>query len=108
MVIGLVTFTLLMGYMKFQEERFARFSHSMRDSNISQKDLYEILQVSPSASGREIKKQYQKLVALWHPDKNPGCGKSCDEKFGDIKAAFEILGNAEKKASYDEVQFALF
>lgn len=54
-----------MGYMKFQEERFARYAHSMRDNGMSQKDLYEILQVSPSAASRDIKKQYQKLVALW-------------------------------------------
>jgi DnaJ-class molecular chaperone len=50
---------------------------------------------------REIRSQYRRLVLLWHPDKNPECGKRCEEKFTSIVAAYEILGQEDKRRVYD-------
>jgi molecular chaperone DnaJ len=37
----------------------------------------------------------------WHPDKNPDCGRVCDEKFQLISKAYEILKDTQKRADYD-------
>lgn len=71
------------------------------------KDFYEILEIDSSASTAEIRQQYKKLAVLWHPDKNPDCGSVCQEKFQEIIQAYEILGNEEKRRSYDEVKYFL-
>lgn len=60
-------------------------------------DLYEVLQIDPSASIRDIKKQYNKLALAWHPDKNPSCGQPCLEKFDKITKAYEVLSDPEKR-----------
>jgi len=67
------------------------------------KDFYELLEIDSSASTSEIRQQYKKLAVIWHPDKNPDCGKPCQEKFQEIVQAYEVLGNEEKRRSYDEV-----
>lgn len=63
------------------------------------KDYYTILGVSPSASQHEIKKAFRKLAIRYHPDKNP----SADVKhlFHDINEAYDVLGDAQKRAHYD-------
>ena len=62
------------------------------------KDYYQILGVDRSASEAEIKKAYRKLAGKYHPDKPSG-----DEaKFKDISEAYEVLGDKEKRAMYDQ------
>ena len=63
------------------------------------KSLYETLGVSENASASEIKKAYRKLAKQYHPDMNKEA--SAEEKFKEINAAYEVLGNEEKKAQYD-------
>ena len=58
--------------------------------------LYETLEVTHNASDNDIKKAYRKMAMKHHPDKG---GDSA--KFKEISAAFEILGNKEKKEKYD-------
>ncbi len=63
-----------------------------------QKDYYKMLGVSKSASEDEIKKAYRKLAHQYHPDKAGGDEK----KFKEINEAYQVLGNKEKRAQYDQ------
>ena len=64
-------------------------------------DHYKILGVSKSASDKEIKSAYKKLARKYHPDVNPGDAKS-EAKFQSINAAYEVLGDSEKRQQYDQ------
>lgn len=61
---------------------------------------YATLGVSPDASQEEIKKAYRKLAVKYHPDKNKDNVEATD-KFKEISAAYEILGDTTKRAEYD-------
>lgn len=61
------------------------------------KNYYNILEVEENASDEEIKKSYRNLSKKFHPDVNPQGA----EKFKEINEAYEILGNKEKKQTYD-------
>ena len=67
------------------------------------KDFYAVLGVSSSASQDEIKKQYRRLAAKHHPDKNPNDSKAA-ERFKEISEAYTVLGDAEKRKQYDEMR----
>ncbi|NLD36305.1 MAG: molecular chaperone DnaJ [Desulfatiglans sp.] len=65
------------------------------------KDFYEILGVKKESTQEEVKKAYRKLARKWHPDINPG-SKDAEQKFKDISAAYDCLGDAGKRKLYDE------
>ena len=67
------------------------------------KDYYAVLGVPASASQDEIKKQYRKLAAKMHPDKNPNDAKAAD-RFKEISEAYQVLGDAEKRKQYDQMR----
>lgn len=73
---------------------------------MSKKDFYETLGISKNASADDIKKSYRKLALEWHPDRNKTPESSA--KFKEVTEAFEVLGNAEKKAAYDRFGHAAF
>jgi curved DNA-binding protein len=64
-------------------------------------DYYSVLGVGKSADAAEIKKAYRKLAASLHPDKHPG-DKSAETKFKQVNQAYQVLGDAKKRALYDE------
>jgi molecular chaperone DnaJ len=70
---------------------------------MAQQDFYAVLGVPASASQDEIKKQYRKLAAKHHPDKNPNDPKAADT-FKAISEAYQTLGDAEKRKQYDQMR----
>ena len=68
-----------------------------------EKDYYGVLGVPKNASAAEIKKAYRKLAQQFHPDANPG-NVEAEDRFKEISAAYDVLGDAEKRASYDRVR----
>ncbi|CAL5419948.1 unnamed protein product [Camellia sinensis] len=73
-----------------------------RSLKLSQrKDWYKILGVSKTASISEIKRAYKKLALQWHPDKNVDNREEAEAKFREIAAAYEVLGDEEKRTRFD-------
>ncbi|KDM91882.1 molecular chaperone DnaJ [Photobacterium galatheae] len=74
---------------------------------MSKRDFYEVLGVGRDASERDIKKAYKRLAMKFHPDRNPG-DESAADKFKEVKTAYEILTDPQKKAAYDQYGHAAF
>src|SRR4030042_5617829 len=66
----------------------------------SNKNLYEILNVSPTASTEEIKSSFRKLAQIHHPDKNNNSSES-QVNFQIIYNAYNTLISMEKREEYD-------
>ena len=65
-----------------------------------EKDFYKVLGVPQSASEKEITRAYRKLAKQYHPDANPGA----EDRFKEISAAYDVLGDPAKRKEYDEVR----
>ncbi|QJC33637.1 molecular chaperone DnaJ [Enterobacteriaceae endosymbiont of Donacia provostii] len=74
---------------------------------MAKKDYYDILGVSKNAEDREIKRAYKRLAMKFHPDRNPG-NKDAENKFKEIKQAYEILSDSKKRTAYDQYGHAAF
>ncbi|BEP34821.1 molecular chaperone DnaJ [Variovorax sp. V59] len=69
----------------------------------TKRDYYETLGVPKNASEEEIKKAYRKLAMKHHPDRNHGdTTKDAESKFKEVKEAYEMLSDAQKRAAYDQ------
>ena len=68
-----------------------------------EKDYYKMLGVSPDASQKDITKAYRKLARQLHPDQNPG-DAAAEERFKEVSAAYDVLGDEAKRKEYDEVR----
>ena len=64
--------------------------------------LYDILEVSKTASAAEIKYAYRKLALKWHPDRNPDQVEMATKKFKEISEAYEVLSDEKKRQLYDK------
>ncbi|XP_047372673.1 dnaJ homolog subfamily C member 24 isoform X2 [Sciurus carolinensis] len=78
----------------------------MAFEQIPKKDWYSILGADPSADMSDLKQKYQKLILMYHPDKQStdvpaGTVEECIQKFIEIDQAWKILGNEETKKEYD-------
>ncbi|MEL0104414.1 MAG: DnaJ domain-containing protein, partial [Methylophilaceae bacterium] len=65
------------------------------------RDYYEILGLGRDASPEDIKKAFKKLAMKYHPDRNPDNPKA-EEQFKEVKEAYEILSDQQKRAAYDQ------
>ena len=63
-------------------------------------NYYEILGVPKNATADEIKKAYRTLAFKYHPDRNQG-NAAAEEKFKQISAAYDVLGDEAKRRQYD-------
>jgi molecular chaperone DnaJ len=68
-----------------------------------EKDYYRVLGVSDTASQKDIKSAYRKLSRQYHPDTNEG-DKAAEERFKEVSAAYDVIGDPEKRKEYDEVR----
>ena len=67
---------------------------------MSQRDYYEVLEVTREASSEELKKAYRRLAFENHPDRNPGNAEA-EARFKDAAAAYDVLRDEKKRAHYD-------
>ena len=74
---------------------------------MAKKDYYEVLGLKKGASENDIKRAYKRLASKHHPDKNQG-SKEAEEKFKEINEAYEVLGDDQKRAAYDQYGHAAF
>lgn len=79
---------------------------------MSDRDYYEILGISKSASEDDIKKAFKKSAIKFHPDKFNNAGekekKEAEEKFKEINEAYSVLSDPSKRAQYDKMGHAAF
>jgi molecular chaperone DnaJ len=68
---------------------------------MAERDYYQILGVSRSASKDDIRKAYRKLARKYHPDINPG-NKEAEARFKEISVANDVLSDPQKRKLYDE------
>ena len=71
------------------------------ESQMSQRDYYEVLGVSRTASAAEIKKAYRKLALKYHPDRNQGDEEAVG-RFKEASEAFDVLSDDTMRSSYDQ------
>jgi molecular chaperone DnaJ len=67
------------------------------------KDYYKVLGVPENASQKEITKAYRKLAREHHPDANAG-DRAAEERFKEVSAAYDVLGDDAKRKEYDELR----
>jgi len=68
-----------------------------------EKDYYKVLGVDEQASSKDITRAYRKLAREFHPDANPDDPKA-EERFKEVSAAYDVIGDDDKRKEYDEVR----
>ncbi|TLX48269.1 molecular chaperone DnaJ [Pseudoalteromonas phenolica] len=74
---------------------------------MSKRDYYEVLGVAKDASERDIKKAYKRLAMKYHPDRTEG-DADLEAKFKEVKEAYEVLTDSQKRQMYDQYGHAAF
>lgn len=68
---------------------------------MAKRDYYETLGIPKNASEAELKKAYRRLAMKYHPDRNPD-DKTAEARFKEAKEAYDVLGDPQKRAAYDQ------
>jgi molecular chaperone DnaJ len=66
-----------------------------------QRDFYEVLGVTKTASVDEIKTAYRKAALQWHPDRNPENKEEAEVRFRECTEAYSVLSDPKKRQIYD-------
>lgn len=69
---------------------------------MAKEDYYQLLGVERNASDAEIKKSYRSMAMKYHPDRNTDNPDAAEAKFKQIKEAYEVLSDGQKRAAYDQ------
>jgi molecular chaperone DnaJ len=67
----------------------------------SQRDYYEVLGITKTASVEEIKSAYRKSALKWHPDRNPESKEEAEVRFRECTEAYSVLSDSQKRQIYD-------
>ena len=70
-------------------------------SKTNQRDYYEVLGVTRTATIEEIKGSYRKAALKWHPDRNPENKSEAEAKFRECTEAYSVLSDQQKRQIYD-------
>jgi molecular chaperone DnaJ len=68
---------------------------------MSKRDYYQVLDVPRTANEADVKKAYRRLAMKFHPDRNPE-DREAEERFKEVKEAYEVLSDPAKRATYDQ------
>ncbi|NMB59769.1 MAG: DnaJ domain-containing protein, partial [Chloroflexi bacterium] len=71
---------------------------------MAQRDYYEVLGVSRTATADDLKSAFRRLAREYHPDVNKSA--DAEEKFKELNEAYAVLSDTEKRAAYDRYGFA--
>lgn len=74
---------------------------------MAKRDYYNTLGISKTSTEREIKKAYKQLAMKYHPDRNQG-NKLAEAKFKEVKEAYEVLIDTQKRTAYDQYGHSAF
>ena len=69
---------------------------------MSQRDYYEVLGVEKSADDAQVKKAYKRLAMKYHPDRNKDDKEGAEKKFKEVRKAYDIISNPQKRQAYDQ------
>jgi molecular chaperone DnaJ len=75
-------------------------------AKVNQRDFYEVLGVSRTASVDEIKSAYRKAALKWHPDRNPQNKQEAEVKFREATEAYSVVSDPQKRQVYDTYGYA--
>jgi len=67
-------------------------------------DFYTVLGLSTTATEEDVRRAYRRLAVRWHPDKNPEDLAKAEQRFKEVSAAYEVLGDPVKRQQYDRVR----
>ncbi len=75
---------------------------------MAKRDFYQVLELEKNASEKDIKRAYKRLAMKFHPDRNQDNKEESEAKFKEIKEAYEVLSDEQKRAAYDQYGHAAF
>jgi len=86
---------------KICRARFVRKLLEKEESEDGDMDLYECLNIEEDATPRQIKRAFRKLSIKYHPDKNKNNAERAKRKFNEVREAYEVLSDPDKRFLYD-------